>query len=518
MAASFGGLVSGLDTQSIVTQLMAIERRPLTVLQTKKSTQNKLLSIYSDASTKLAAIRSAAQGLDTVRGFRKVKATSADDEIFTASASSAANPGNHAIKVMRLAQAEMEVSQGYATVNDSVGQGTFSFTLDGAAAFSVTTTSDMTLAGLRDAINASDAEVSATILNDGDPASPYRLVITADDTGKAIAFTSNFTGGTPPAFTDGANPGDPGQKAQTAQVIVDGVTTTRQSNVIDDLLDGVTITLKKPDTTASYALTVESNAEEIVGKVKEFVEKFNDFHSYVVAKKADGSLKSDSVLESFDRELRGVVTAGVPGLETATYRAISQVGVTFSREGVMALDETEFGDALEADFDGVMKLFASVGSTSGTDVSVNAIGDATKAGTYAYAVTGVGDAFAATINGHAATTYSGSYFTGADGQPEAGLSLRFIGNAPTTGTVTVTIGLMELIDRKIKTYVDSADGRITGRKNAINASIRSIDSQIDRKQKSLERTEARLNRQFNQMEQLVSKMQTQGGFLSAARF
>ena len=519
---SFGGLVSGLDTETIVAQLMSIESRPLYALEDKKEAQTKLLTIYSDARTKLSAIQTAAKALDTRAEFKKMSATTGDEDIFTVTADADADAGTHQLKVTALAQAEMEVSQGFSSKTASVGAGTFSITVGDVETEVTLGEGYDTLEGLRDAINDSDAEVNATIINDGDASNPYRLVITANETGTANAITidaSGLAGGTLPAFTDGSVEGEPGQQAADATMILDGVSITKGSNTVDDLLDGVTINLKDVDDTKAVSLTIESNADEVAELVEAFVTAYNDFHNWVEAKDDEGSLKGDSSLRSIDRQIRSTLISSIDGLEDQTYRAMSQVGVAFTRDGVLAIDTEAFTDALEENYDEVMNIFASHATASSPYVSVQSVSKYTEPGTYSISVSDIGASFAAMINGHSATTYSSTTFVGASGYDEEGLLLRFSGSTTGDyGNVTVGLGLMDLIDRQINTYTDTTDGTLKSRTESINSSIRSLESRIERKEAQLDRVEERLNAQFTQMEITLQQMQMQSSALSAFSF
>ena len=522
MGLSSGGMISGLDTKTLIAQLMAIERRPLLVIENKKSAQQQLLTLYGDASTKLNAIQAAAQALDAHSDFRKITGTSGDEDIFTVTAGSSATPGSHSLKVLSLAQAEMEVSQGYSSKSDGVGTGDFSITVGTEETVINITTSNNTLEGLRDAINNSDAEVTASIINDGDADNPYRLVITSNETGTANAITidaSGLTGGTTPAFTDGSVEGEPGQQAVDASLVLDGVSITKSSNVIDDMIEGVTVTLKDVDADTAYSLTLESNTEEITSSIQTLVDAYNDFHNWLDTKKGTDALKYDTMLESMDRELRSLISSGPQGLDAEDYRSQTQAGMSFTRNGALQFDTEDFTEALEDDFNGVMRLFSAYADPSSAYISFNTIGDSTQAGTYSVSITGVGASFAAQINGHDATTYSGSFFTGAEGEDEEGLSLRFLGDTiGDYGTVHVSLGIMELIDRKIEAYTDGVDGTIKNREEAINLRIRDLDRQIERKERSLDKTEARYNAQFTRLEMLLAQLQSQSSYLTSMSY
>jgi len=516
---TFAGLGSGLDTKSIVEQLMAIESRHLAKLQAKKTAKSQALTVYSDLRTKLNELRSMAGAMNSSREFKKISAFSSDEDIFTVSATSSATPGNHTIKVTQLALAEMEVSQGYADTSSVVGTGTMSITVGTGAPIDIDIDSDHnSLSGMMDAINGSEADVTASIMNDGDPANPYRLVVTSNETGTASALTidvSGLSGGTAPTFTDGAG-GNPGQQAADATMVFDGVEVTKSSNEVDDLLTGVTINLLEVDDTTTYNLSIESDLEGIQETVTEFVEKYNEIYDYLKTNSSSSGLNRDYTISSFRRELTSIVTGSVEGA-SGNFTSLSQIGIATDASGHLQIDSEDFTDALEDHFDDVMQVFAAYGTTTNPYITYHNAGSDTKAGTYDIVITGVGENFAATINGvEADVSSSGNLIFGPDGTDMEGLMLEFTGTTTGSyGSVTVSIGVMEELDRKLDLYTSVSDGLIKSKEESINSSIQDLEDEMIKESMSLDLIEARLNSKFVKMEQMLSQLQTQGSFLSS---
>ncbi|RIK14643.1 MAG: flagellar hook protein FliD, partial [Anaerolineae bacterium] len=192
MALSSPGIGSGLDVNGLVSQLMALEQRPLTLLNTKEAKLQAQLSAFGSLKGALSSFQSSVAALATPARFTAVKASVADGTVFSASAAPGAAAGSHSIEVQTLAQAQKLRSDVFAATGDSLGSGTLtiqfgtysggSFTLNpDKAAQTITIGSDKaTLSGVRDAINAADAGVSASIVNDG---TGYRLVVASKDAG-----------------------------------------------------------------------------------------------------------------------------------------------------------------------------------------------------------------------------------------------------------------------------------------------------------------------------------------------
>ena len=195
---SIDGLMSGLDTGALIDAIMAVERRSVTLLEARQARVNVQLEAFRALNTKLLAFQTAAQALSGSSAFRARAVSVSDESILTATAASGAATGTCAVTVQALARAHQIASQGYAdTDTATLGTGTLQIQIgDGETTTIDVTSANNTLAGLRDAINAADAGVTATIINDGSDAFSYRLVLTADATGldNAISITADLSG------------------------------------------------------------------------------------------------------------------------------------------------------------------------------------------------------------------------------------------------------------------------------------------------------------------------------------
>ena len=196
--ATVSGLASGIDWADIISQMMEIERRPITLLESRKTTHEEKLSAWQGVNTKILALRTASEALKTASGFLLKTASSSNEDLVTVSATSSASAGNYAVTVNRLAASHKIASQGWEDMSSTAiasGSGTFTFSVGSGDDVEIAVDAATTLADLRDAINAADEGVTATILNDGSSTTPYRLVLTADETGEdnTITISNNDT-------------------------------------------------------------------------------------------------------------------------------------------------------------------------------------------------------------------------------------------------------------------------------------------------------------------------------------
>ena len=366
------GLGSGLDINGLVSQLVAAEKAPrqaqITRAQTSTVTSLTALAQFKGA---LSSFNSALSPLKTVESFAARGATSGDNDVFTASATSTAAPGSYEIEVESLASAHQLSSNafvdgagqvvGTGTLTISMGESSFSISVDGEHA---------TLAQIRDAINSAednDHLVTASIINAADGA---HLVLSSQKTGAANAITVSQEGG------DGGlaaleyaadNTGNYVQARPAADAIVyiSGFAHHSESNTITGAIDGVTLNLKKADDDQVHSLTIANDNVAVTARARKFVDEFNaltkkiaELRSYEPATKKAGPLLGDALLRSIEAELRANVTNPVSGLDGA-HQTLASIGITTQRDGTLGLDTDKFSAALESDFDGVARLFGS---------------------------------------------------------------------------------------------------------------------------------------------------------------
>lgn len=515
---SFSGLASGLDTATIIEQLMSIERRPIERLQAKVTKYQNAITMYNTLSTKFSSLKTAAAALDAFWEFNIKKATTSDEDVLTASASYAADVQSHSITVQQLACAESEVSQGYAATSDSVGTGVFRIKVSDSDWVEITLSEGhSSLQDLKNAINASDADVKASIINDGDASTPYRLVITGNETGANYYIeldTSGLIGGTTPVFEDG-DEGEAGQKAQDAILLVDGITVNKSKNTITDLFAGVTLNLHSTSTSA-VNLTIESDTDGLKEKINSFVTAYNDLTAFISTSKANSNYSTErSTLLQLGLNLRSVFNSSIEGL-SGDYQYLSQVGLRVDANGELSFDESDFEDAIEDDFEGVMKLFSAFGVPSSSAIEFIGVSGATQAGEYTVEITEIGDGYIrGKINGHDAVSVGTSQLMGAEGYPEEGLLINFLGNSTGSyGTISVTTGFMELFERRLEQILDTENGTLAVKQDNLESRINRLELDIARKEVQLDKIEARYKRQFAQLETLLSSLQTQSTYLS----
>lgn len=393
MAIISSGIGSGIDINSLVTDLVAAQREPqIQRLDLREARLQARLSGYGSLQGALAGLQQAVSTLTTGGVFAARSASVTDAAVASVSASSGATPGAHEVAFEALASAHRLVTDPalegarFEAPSDTVGTGTLTIRFgttdynpetgvyagfaadDGREAITIEIT-DGSLAGIRDAINAAGAGVRASIVHDG---SHYRLSIAAAETGAANSLeitvadddgnASDAAGLSILAFNQSA-----AHLAQTAAardvqgLTIDGIAMTSPSNTVSGAIEGVEVTLLAPGITG---IEVRADDARTVSAIRDFVDRYNALvgtinrlSSFDAETGAAGELLGDHVLRAVESRVRGVLSEleGAPG---AAFRHLSQIGITHAVEdGTLVLDEATLNAAIARDRDAVTALF-----------------------------------------------------------------------------------------------------------------------------------------------------------------
>jgi len=264
-------------------------------------------------------------------------------------------------------QSPLKVEEvGGTTARDlNILQSTTSNVIDGSFEITVSLNSeDTTLEGIRDAINNSDAEVYASIINDGTGVNPYRLVITSKLGGEKgrVIIDPDFSGGDTLEFTTTVTP-------QDAVVVLgegggNSVLITDNSNQLDQAIPGVTLNLLSTCPDQDVYIRVEADVEGIKQSIINLIDAYNDLmdaintqQSYDADTKQEGGpLFGNINLTSIRNELVKQFTDPVEG--AASLNSIFEIGITADTTGHLNVNESELTDILNNNLDGVKDLFS----------------------------------------------------------------------------------------------------------------------------------------------------------------
>ncbi len=376
-AVTVSGLSTGIDYDSLISQLVKVERIPLNRMENKKTGFEQKQAAYSDVSSKFEALESAAQALKLSTSFQDKEATVSDETVFTASPTSTATTGVYSVTVENLALQHKFISGAGLAADDSTvasGSGSFTFKVgDSGTEYTVSVTSSTTLEELKDEINLTEADVNAVIVNEGIGATPYRLILGGTDTGvdNKIIVTQDDTNLSFDVNDTTLTSANHLQKPQDAQIDMDGLTVYRSSNTVTDLIPGASLSLHKADADTVVTLEVGRDEDAIVEKVTALVDAYNAVISYIdsrdnydTEKNTGEPLWGEGTVRSLVRQLGNIASAGVTGLPS-DMKILAQIGVETDRDGTLNLNSGTLRDAMDEDFDKVMNLFVLGDGTEG---------------------------------------------------------------------------------------------------------------------------------------------------------
>ncbi|TMH31276.1 MAG: flagellar hook protein, partial [Betaproteobacteria bacterium] len=396
MPISSTGVGSGLDVESIVTQLMAIERRPVTLLQNAATDLKAQLSSFGQMQSYMSAFRDKANALTSTTLWGQTVATASDTTAVSVSTGSSASAGSYSISVSKLAASQTVTSTAYAASTSVVGEGSLSIELgtwsgDPATAFSAKAGSspvsitigptETSLASIRDKINAAGAGVTASIVND---ASGARLSLRSTSTGLENGFrvtaTETVDDGNPATGLsalgyngEGLSPMSLNQKALNAEAKINGIDIVSASNTLANVADGLTVKLLKT-TTSAVDVSVTQDTDAVKTAINGFVSAYNDLNGFIRTQtkynpdsKVAGTLQGDRTAVGLQNQLRSVLRDS--STASALYTRFSDVGIEIQKDGSLQVKAAKLTDAL-GNLADLRKVLASTDDSTATSTGI----------------------------------------------------------------------------------------------------------------------------------------------------
>lgn len=352
------GSGSGLDIETIISQLVSLEKVPLTNQQAVTKKINTQISDLGNLKSNLSSLQAAAKALSSTDFLSSTKATSTNAGVVGVTATGGANAGIYNLAVSKLASAKSESYM--SSVKDS--SKTFAdLGLSPGASITIGTTSIAidstdTLNSLVTKVNAqsSTTNVSASLVKQGDGSFAFTLMGS-----KTGAVDGDFA----VAGLDFLGTKVAGQSAQDAAYTLNGIALTSASNEISDAVPGLTFNLS---TTGTSAVTVTSDTDAITKKVQTFVDAYNKVITNASAlKDKDGSFQGDAMLRSLIGGLYQSIyqpvsaTTATSTLATKdTLAPLTGLGISLTAGNQLTFDSSKFLTALKKDPTSVAKVFA----------------------------------------------------------------------------------------------------------------------------------------------------------------
>lgn len=379
------GLVTGIDTEKIISGLLDIQQTQIDRLQVRRQSIQGKQAAYESLEVQLRSLDSIADQLARPQSsvfHSRTVSVSNESRIF-ANASTRAAVGTYQLHVDELARTHQVVSNGFSAADAELTQGTIDISLGSATASTITIdSSNNTLEGLANAINASDAGISATLINDGTTfGTPFRLLLTANETGveNSINLVNSLALSSGNAVLPEFDFGNPVQTATNAQVRlgtgVGALTVVSASNEIENLIQGVTLNLLSADAGQELQIRVEADPQPSGTAIKDLVDTYNaimDFIDELVRFDSEtdraGLLIGDRTVSDIQNDLRSVILDVVPGLDSGVNR-LSVLGISLNNNTRLTVNETRLVEVLSGRVEGISEndvknLFSS--STSGS--------------------------------------------------------------------------------------------------------------------------------------------------------
>lgn len=383
------GLGSGLDVGSIVTQLVALERRPIEQLQSQATTIQTRLSSYGLLQSYTVNLRDIADRLARPDFWTGTTASSSDAAAVGVSSTARAGNGTYAVEVSKLAKAQSLASGPFAAPSSTVGTGTLhlqfgawdsgltSFTPDAVRPpvdIAIGSGED-TLEKIRDKVNAAKAGVTASIVND---ANGTRLSLRSDATGATQAMRITVTDadgvGTDASGLSALafDPPAAGRLTQTlagqnAEATLNGLAISSASNTVTDVIDGVTLTLSK-QTTAPVDVKVSLDSATLKKAIGDFAKAYSEMNAYIAtqtkydpATKKAAALQGDRSTLTVQSNLRNVFIDSSSA--SAAFARLSDIGLQVQANGAMTVNDAKLSAALANPAE-VAKLFSSTAGPS----------------------------------------------------------------------------------------------------------------------------------------------------------
>ena len=388
--------ISSINTHpsidTLVSQFLAPDRRPIQELEQTKLDLKKKESVFNDLKTKLKEFNDKVEEFITISVNNKLKAKKADisnSKYFTVETTDEAKNGVNSIFIQNLASYDIAVSNRLEKEDASViSPGSYQFSISiGSDEFTSISfnveendTNETVLNKIADAINNSGLKLNANIIND--TTSSVRLSIKSEETGSKNAINLKNEGDNDIlnilGFLDtngerkeasGTNGGFVilNQDDLNAKIKVDGIDIVSQSNRIENVIKGVIINLhsSQQDGETPLRLTISTDVDTVKKEIKEFIDKYNEIINYITEKsKIDiesnkrGYLAGEPTYSQLKFKLRWLISGPVEGVKEGNPSLLSEIGIKMNKDGTLKIsDDEKLTEAIENNNEAVSDLF-----------------------------------------------------------------------------------------------------------------------------------------------------------------
>ena len=359
------GAGSGLNITKLAQDLTDVEKAPrqAKIEEAMTATEAKI-SAYGLISYQVSLLQTAFEGLNDADELATNTGSSSDDAVTFSSVDGTAEAGTHSIEVTQLAQEQRNMSDEYSTSDSSLNSGS-SFDLNFTIGNTSTSTSTVSVstdtpAGVVSAINDADIGITASLIDTGIAGANYRIVLSGEN-GSEAAFSVSSTPDLGFTYPDNTL-----QSAQDAQLDYNGLTVTRSSNEVSDLISGTTVSLNEV-TSSAARLTVTSDQNTLKSGIENVVTVYNDFreimNTLTKAPQEDvefsGALQRDLAVARHVMEQVRESLFEDSSTASGDISGLRDIGISINQKGQLTFDEDEYDSAITGSYDDVVMMLTA---------------------------------------------------------------------------------------------------------------------------------------------------------------
>lgn len=534
--------IENIDWDAIIEAAYEAKLSRADTLETKVTENEAKISAYEEAQSLLADLTEAAQALrapsgtidsgDDVFQARTAYLTGnggvAADDVVAVTAEDGAATGSWDLKIYQLAKAHKVASESFETKSDDLGlSGTITLGTDAGGSAAIAIDEDMSLADIADAINdVSDTSgVTASVVKVS--STEYTLVLSSASTGETITATDG--GGVLASLgvlDDAGAFADELQAAQDAIFSIDGVTMTRDTNDVDDAIEGLTFHLYAvtsetgSDDDTSVTVEVGTNLSDVKEAIVAFVDAYNAYREFALTQQetsSSGGASEESVLFG-DGTLRSINSGLADALGISIDdETLALLGIGFEDDNTLTYDEDTLDDALLDGVEAIQALFSYSFEPSSSDLLLLSRGT-TDIGDFTLdvEVDAEGNLTAASIGGDTSLfTVSGTRIVGAEGSIYEGFTFVFVGGESTSISVETSVGIAEALYNVAEAASNDSTGSLQNQIDTLSEKNDDYEDQIDDITSRAEDYKETITARYAEMQAAISEAQSMLDYLEA---
>lgn len=338
MGLSAAGIGSGLDVESLISQMVTLQKSPLKALQTTASSLDTKISTYGKLKSLMSTLSDAATNLAKLETWKTTAATSSSTAVTVTVTDANALAGTSEVIVNTLARGHSQTS-GLMAANVKFGAGNLALKVGGSSSsIDIPIDADSSMSDVVAAINKENTGVVASVMTNAD--GQQRLMLRSKETGANAAFTLTATGDTTLKALETGADGVVVQAAQNAKITVNGIEVESATNEFKNTLPGLNITVSQVAATP-VNLSVKTDTEGLKKSLQAFMDAYNALNDaltsstkYDAESKTAGTLQGDSTAVNMINSLRSVMSGTVS--EIGGVNRLSELGILTAKGGKLS--------------------------------------------------------------------------------------------------------------------------------------------------------------------------------------